>query len=150
MLCFVRLHEASSKLAQAGVEQCRDARERPIQDVLRQASELRHATEPSWGEADTVSYSRTDLRSYTHVVYAFGSLGLGVIQDFNALKPDSQTKNIAAWTPVVAEVLNGFARFDNQSVRKTQFAWFINTRTNRFFSSSLVTFQLSIRWQRRS
>ncbi|KAG8874344.1 guanine nucleotide exchange protein for ADP-robosylation factor [Tulasnella sp. 331] len=42
-------------------------------------------------------------------------LGLGVIQDFNALKVDTQTKNIAAWTPVVAEVLNGFARFDDQS-----------------------------------
>lgn len=43
-------------------------------------------------------------------------LGLGVIQDFNTLRADTQAKNIAAWTPVIAEVLNGFASFDDQSV----------------------------------
>lgn len=44
-------------------------------------------------------------------------LGLGVIEDFNALKAESQGKNILAWTPVVAEVLNGFCGFDDQAVR---------------------------------
>jgi len=42
-------------------------------------------------------------------------LGLGAVQDFNTLRSDTQAKNIAAWTPVVAEVLNGFAQFDEHS-----------------------------------
>ncbi|KAG8926398.1 guanine nucleotide exchange protein for ADP-robosylation factor [Tulasnella sp. 418] len=42
-------------------------------------------------------------------------LGLGVIQDFNTLRAETQTKNIAAWTPVVAEVLTGFSNFDDQT-----------------------------------
>ncbi|KAG8903868.1 guanine nucleotide exchange protein for ADP-robosylation factor [Tulasnella sp. 403] len=45
-------------------------------------------------------------------------LGLGVIQDFISLNGETQAKNIAAWTPVVAEVLNGFAKFDDQSFLK--------------------------------
>jgi hypothetical protein len=50
-------------------------------------------------------------------------LGLGVIEDFNSLKPDTQAKNIAAWTPVVADVLLGFSRFDDQAVN-THFVYF--------------------------
>ncbi|EJD53498.1 Sec7-domain-containing protein [Auricularia subglabra TFB-10046 SS5] len=42
-------------------------------------------------------------------------LGQGVIQDFNKLKIDSQGKNIAAWSPVVAELLRGFNDFDDQT-----------------------------------
>ncbi|KAG8949407.1 guanine nucleotide exchange protein for ADP-robosylation factor [Tulasnella sp. 424] len=42
-------------------------------------------------------------------------LGLGVVEDFNTLRMDTQAKNIAAWTPVIAEVLNGFASFDDHS-----------------------------------
>ncbi|KAJ7591093.1 sec7 guanine nucleotide exchange factor [Mycena floridula] len=42
-------------------------------------------------------------------------LGLGVIQDYNKLRPDTQGKNIVAWTPVVAEILDGFCRFDDKS-----------------------------------
>ncbi|KAI1789508.1 hypothetical protein LXA43DRAFT_892718 [Ganoderma leucocontextum] len=42
-------------------------------------------------------------------------LGLGVLQDFNKLRLDSQAKNIAAWTPVVAEILQGFVRFDDKA-----------------------------------
>jgi brefeldin A-inhibited guanine nucleotide-exchange protein len=41
-------------------------------------------------------------------------LGVGVLRDFNKLKADSQSKNILAWTPVVAEVLNGYCGFDRQ------------------------------------
>jgi len=41
-------------------------------------------------------------------------LGVGVLRDFNKLKADSQSKNIHAWTPVVAEILDGFCRFDRQ------------------------------------
>lgn len=43
-------------------------------------------------------------------------LGLGVLQDFTKLKIDSQSKNIAAWTPVVAEIFDGFVRFDDKAV----------------------------------
>ena len=43
-------------------------------------------------------------------------LGLGVMEDFNQLKAETQTKNIVAWTPVVTEVLNGFVYFDDQAV----------------------------------
>ena len=43
-------------------------------------------------------------------------LGLRVVEDFNALKAETQGKNIAAWTPVVTEVLKGFRDFDDQAV----------------------------------
>ncbi|KZT13092.1 Sec7-domain-containing protein [Laetiporus sulphureus 93-53] len=42
-------------------------------------------------------------------------LGLGVLGDFNKLRVDSQLKNIAAWTPVVAEILQGFVQFDDNA-----------------------------------
>lgn len=44
------------------------------------------------------------------------SLGLGVLQDYTKLKTDTQAKNIAAWTPVVAEILHGFCKFDDKAV----------------------------------
>jgi brefeldin A-inhibited guanine nucleotide-exchange protein len=48
-------------------------------------------------------------------------LGLGVLQDYNKLRPDTQTKNIVAWTPVVAEILEGFCRFDDKAVSVSRF-----------------------------
>lgn len=39
-----------------------------------------------------------------------------MIQDYSKLKADTQGKNILAWTPVVAEILDGFCRFDDKSV----------------------------------
>ncbi|KAF9462613.1 hypothetical protein BDZ94DRAFT_1260846 [Collybia nuda] len=42
-------------------------------------------------------------------------LGLGVLQDYNKLRADTQGKNIVAWTPVVAEILDGFCRFDDKA-----------------------------------
>ncbi|KAF5364253.1 hypothetical protein D9756_000655 [Leucocoprinus leucothites] len=42
-------------------------------------------------------------------------LGLGVLQDYNKLKADTQSKNIAAWTPVVAEILDGLSRLDDKA-----------------------------------
>ncbi|KAJ6599098.1 hypothetical protein DFH09DRAFT_971185 [Mycena vulgaris] len=42
-------------------------------------------------------------------------LGLGVLQDYNKLRTDTQGKNIIAWTPVVGEILNGFCRFDDKA-----------------------------------
>jgi brefeldin A-inhibited guanine nucleotide-exchange protein len=44
-------------------------------------------------------------------------LGLRVLQDYNKLRADTQAKNIAAWTPVIAEILDGFCRFDDKAVR---------------------------------
>jgi brefeldin A-inhibited guanine nucleotide-exchange protein len=43
-------------------------------------------------------------------------LGRGVLQDYNKLRGDTQAKNIAAWTPVVAEILHGFCRFEDRAV----------------------------------
>ncbi|ESK97600.1 sec7 guanine nucleotide exchange factor [Moniliophthora roreri MCA 2997] len=42
-------------------------------------------------------------------------LSLGVIRDFNKLRADTQAKNIVAWTPVVAEILDGFCRFNDKA-----------------------------------
>jgi hypothetical protein len=50
-------------------------------------------------------------------------LGLGVLQDFSKLRADTQAKNIAAWTPVVAEILEGFCRFDDKAVRVTRMSF---------------------------
>jgi len=49
------------------------------------------------------------------VSYRF-RLGLGVLQDYNKLKTDTQSKNIIAWTPVVAEILGGLSRLDDKAV----------------------------------
>ncbi|KAJ3538200.1 hypothetical protein NM688_g6554 [Phlebia brevispora] len=40
-------------------------------------------------------------------------LGLGVLKDFIKLRGDTQAKNIAAWTPVVGEIMQGFVRFED-------------------------------------
>lgn len=48
-------------------------------------------------------------------------LGLGVLQDFNQLRPDTQLKNITAWTPVVAEMLQGFVKLDDKAVSISRF-----------------------------
>lgn len=39
-----------------------------------------------------------------------------MLQDYIKLRADTQAKNITAWTPVVAEILDGFCRFDNKAV----------------------------------
>ena len=59
-------------------------------------------------ELERMSFSRADIRSF--------SLGLGVIQDFIKLRPDTQAKNIAAWMPVIAKILDGFNRLDEKAV----------------------------------
>ncbi|KAI0701822.1 hypothetical protein BC835DRAFT_1264460 [Cytidiella melzeri] len=42
-------------------------------------------------------------------------LGRVIIQDFTRLRMDTQAKNIAAWTPVVAETFQGFVKFDEKA-----------------------------------
>ncbi|TRM68092.1 hypothetical protein BD626DRAFT_480767 [Schizophyllum amplum] len=44
-------------------------------------------------------------------------LGLGVIEDFNKLRQESQAKNILAWTPVISEILDCFSRLDDKSFK---------------------------------
>ena len=46
----------------------------------------------------------------------FFRLGLGVITDFNKLRVDTQAKNIAAWMPVINNILQGFVRLDEKAV----------------------------------
>ena len=58
----------------------------------------------------------TDESDLTSRSVAYRSLGLGVLQDYTKLKADTQAKNIAAWTPVVAEILHGFCKFDDKAV----------------------------------
>jgi len=45
-------------------------------------------------------------------------LCLNVLSDYTKLRPDTQAKNIAAWTPVVTEILDGFCRFDDKTFVK--------------------------------
>ncbi|KAF7313766.1 Guanine nucleotide exchange factor [Mycena chlorophos] len=45
-------------------------------------------------------------------------LALGILSDFNKLRPETQGKNIIAWTPVVGEILDGFCRFGHQDFAK--------------------------------
>lgn len=56
-------------------------------------------------------------------------LGLMILGDFNQLKPDVQGRNIAAWSPVVAEVLEGFSIFDDQivSILSSYYAGYISS-----------------------
>lgn len=64
-----------------------------------------------------IGYSRTDIFSRSFQRYSrICRLGRVVIQDFTKLRMDSQAKNIAAWTPVVAETLQGFVKFDDKAV----------------------------------
>ena len=71
-------------------------------------------------------------------------LGLGVIEDFNKLRQESQAKNILAWTPVVSEILDCFSRLDDKSVSTYTglVAWF-GVLTLR---SSRCIFPPSTRW----
>jgi len=70
------------------------------------------------------------------------SLGLGVLQDYTKLKADTQAKNIAAWTPVVAEILHGFCKFDDKAVCFPTLSSFFESTVAHFFDddSSLDTF----------
>ncbi|KAF7332149.1 Guanine nucleotide exchange factor [Mycena kentingensis (nom. inval.)] len=42
-------------------------------------------------------------------------LSLGILGDYVKLRPDTQGKNILAWTPVVGEILEGYCKLDNQA-----------------------------------
>lgn len=43
-------------------------------------------------------------------------LGVRIIRDFNAIDPVAQPRNVAAWTPVITEILQGCEDFEPESV----------------------------------
>jgi hypothetical protein len=43
-------------------------------------------------------------------------LGTHIMKDFNAIDPETQPRNVIAWTPVVTEILHGCCTFENDSV----------------------------------
>jgi brefeldin A-inhibited guanine nucleotide-exchange protein len=45
------------------------------------------------------------------------SLGLQIVSNYISLEQETQARNIAAWTPVVVEVLQGFSGFQDEAVR---------------------------------
>jgi hypothetical protein len=47
----------------------------------------------------------------------FNRLGMDVIAGYIALDPETQARNISAWTGVVAEVLQGFCTLEDRPVR---------------------------------
>jgi len=60
--------------------------------------------------------NRPDYQSSRHqVAERLLPLGLGVLEDYNKLRPETQAKNIIAWNPVVAELLDGFSRLDDKA-----------------------------------
>ena len=79
--------------------------------------------------------------------WLFDRLGLGVLQDFSKLRADTQTKNIAAWTPVVAEIFQGFIRFDDKDVSYGQLSCYLQSDADVSLSSQ-HTYLSYIRWPR--
>lgn len=55
------------------------------------------------------------LAKRTETLEAFVPLGLDVIAGYVMLDPETQGRNVAAWTPVVAEVLHGFCIFEKDT-----------------------------------
>jgi brefeldin A-inhibited guanine nucleotide-exchange protein len=46
------------------------------------------------------------------------SLGVDILEGFIALDSESQARNISAWTPVVAEVLQGICSWDDNVLQE--------------------------------
>ena len=49
------------------------------------------------------------------VVDVFAPLGLDVLSNYVSLNPETQARNIAAWTPVVTEILQGFCSLEDDA-----------------------------------
>ena len=49
-------------------------------------------------------------------VEAFTPLGLQIVSNYISLDGETQARNIAAWTPVVTEVLQGFSGYEDVTV----------------------------------
>jgi hypothetical protein len=57
-------------------------------------------------------YRQVIDKSSSHV----SRLGIDIVAGYVALDGETQARNIAAWTPVVAEVLQGFSSFEDETV----------------------------------
>jgi hypothetical protein len=107
-----RIHEAAAKSVEARVEQCCDARECVAADVPRSSS----------GASCDARQRARSFRPVRAVCYqpesklTVHSLGSDIIRDFNAIDVETQPRNVAAWTPVVAEVLQGCVGFEDEAV----------------------------------
>lgn len=44
---------------------------------------------------------------------------MDVLENYVSLNPETQARNIAAWTPVCVEILQGFCSFDDEAVSCT-------------------------------
>ncbi|GAA6038174.1 hypothetical protein JCM8097_005777 [Rhodosporidiobolus ruineniae] len=62
-------------------------------------------------------YSNTQsehVQKRAEVVDVFAPLGLDVLANYVSLNPETQARNIAAWTPVCTEILQGFCSFEEE------------------------------------
>lgn len=62
-------------------------------------------------------WSRMSLLSPFYGDDADDRLAVEVIKDFIALDPETQPRNVTAWTPVVTDVLRGSIEFEEDQVR---------------------------------
>jgi brefeldin A-inhibited guanine nucleotide-exchange protein len=109
-----RVHEAPAELVKARIQQRRDPGTYSSADVLRPSAGAPNSTTAGRRASAPVSPSAQPPFVTDDFLCR---LGLGVLQDYTKLKTDTQAKNIAAWTPVVAEILHGFCKFDDKAVR---------------------------------
>lgn len=56
--------------------------------------------------------------SRASVLERFVPLSLNILHDFNALDSESQVRHIAAWSPVICEILGGYGGLDDKTVRR--------------------------------
>ena len=56
-------------------------------------------------------------------------LAVEIIKDFIALDPETQPRNVTAWTPVVTDILNGVIGFEETSVSDRPLCYIIITTT---------------------
>jgi brefeldin A-inhibited guanine nucleotide-exchange protein len=72
------------------------------------------------------------LYHFVVVMVLIDRLAVEVIKDFIALDPETQPRNVTAWTPVVTDVLRGSIEFEEDQVS---------------FSSSQLISDSSLRWR---
>ncbi|GAA6007006.1 hypothetical protein JCM10207_009168 [Rhodosporidiobolus poonsookiae] len=54
------------------------------------------------------------VQKRSEVVDVFAPLGLDVLANYVSLNPETQARNITAWTPVCTEILQGFCSFEEE------------------------------------
>ncbi len=109
-----RVHEAIAEFVEAGVELCGDADQRVIADVSGSAGSSPGYAE--WGARAISPVSASICRLGNNVHHAALRLGTEVIKDFIAIDPETQPRNVTAWTPVVTDILLGCIGFEEAAV----------------------------------